>query len=148
MVLKGKLMSIAAVALAATVMTACGKYRKFDNMEVIEDTYTGSIQVGSSGADPGGDFTGDGDSGTYAFAWDNKNKKAEVNFDITTPTGSVQMIVQDKKGDEVLNQTLTAGSGDDSYSGVTSEGKPGTWKVSLIFTNFDGDGSYSLSPGD
>ncbi len=128
-------------------LSACGKYRKYDNNEVIENTYTGSVTMGSGGADPGGDFTGNGDSGVYSFAWDNSKKKAEVNFDITSSSGSVQMKIFDKKGNEVLNQTLTAGAGEDTYSGTTSEGKPGTWKVEIILSNFNGDGSYSLSPG-
>ncbi len=132
------------IAIGALIaFTGCKKNKDGD---VILDTYTGNVKVGSTGADPGGDFTGNGDSGTYSFAWKNSNTKANVNFDITTPTGSVQMIVEDKKGKEVLNHTLTS-SGPDSYSGVTAEGKSGVWTVTLVFTDFNGDGSYSLSPG-
>lgn len=141
------LKGIAFVVVLTIGLVSCGKYRKYDNNEVITNTYTGAVSVGSTGADPGGDFTGNGDSGEYSFAWDNSSKKANVNFDITSSSGSVQMIIYDKKGNEVLNKTLTAGAGEDSYSGVTSEGKSGTWKVSLILSGFNGDGSYSLSPG-
>ena len=136
------------VIIGMAVMTSCSKYKKYDNNEVIENTFTGNVAVSSTGSDPGGDFTGNGDSGTYSFAWENSKTKAELNFDITSPTGSVQFILNDRKGTEVLNQTISGGSGVDSYSGVSSGGKPGTWKVTMILTDFNGDGSYSISPID
>lgn len=119
----------------------------YENLEVLENTYTGRIDVTSRGADPGADFYGNGDSGTYSFAWKNSLATADVNFDITTPTGSVQMIINDCQGVEVLNKTRSAG-GNDTFSGVTDRGSAGTWQVTLILTDFNGDGSYSLSPGD
>jgi len=137
---------IIALAVLTIGIASCGKYRKHDNKEVIENTYTGTVSVGSTGADPGGDFTGNGDTGVYSFAWENSKKKAECNFDVTTSSGSVQIQVFDKKGNSVLNQTLSAG-GTDSFYGTSEEGKPGTWKVEITLTNFNGDGSYSLSPG-
>lgn len=127
-------------------ISSCGKYRKFDNNEVIENTFTGTVSVGSTGSDPGGDITGNGDSGIYSFAWENDKKKCNANFDITTSSGSFQMKIYDKKGNVVLDETRSAG-GNDSFSGVSEEGKPGTWKVEIILTNFNGDGSYSISPG-
>lgn len=133
--------------LSIALLSSCGKYKKYDNNEVVENTYTGSVQVTSGGQDPAGDFTGNGDSGTYSFAWNNPQKKASLNFDITSPTGSVQFILKDAKGNEVLNQTRSAG-GNDTYSGVSGEGKPGMWLVTIVFTNFNGDGSYSLHPGN
>jgi hypothetical protein len=57
------------------------------------------------------------------------------------------MIINDSDGVEVLNRTRSAGA-NDSFSGVTKRGTAGTWLVTLIFIDFDGDGSYSLSPGD
>lgn len=144
MTIKGLFM----VVLCIAVMTSCSKYKKFDDMEVIENTYTGNVLLTSSGSDPAADFTGDGNSGTYSFAWKNSGKKASLNFDITSPTGSVQFILNDKKGKEVLNQTLMGGSGIDTYAGISEEGKAGTWKVTMILTNFDGDGSYSIHPGN
>ena len=135
------------LAFIFILATSCGKYEKYDNQEIVEDTYTGNVDITSTGADPAGDFTGTGDSGTYSFAWVNSKKKANVNFDITSSSGSVQMIVNDARGREVLNQTLTAG-GNDTYSGVSEEGKEGTWLVTIILTEFNGDGSYSLNPGN
>jgi hypothetical protein len=142
-----KLVTMSLVLVGMTVFTSCEKYRGYDNMQVIENTYSGSVQIGSTGSDPGGDFTGIGDSGEYSFAWYNAKKKAEAAFDITTNTGSVQMIIYDVKGKEVLNETRSAG-GNDSFSGISSSGEPGTWKVTLILTDFNGDGSFSISPVD
>lgn len=144
-VFKLSILVVALVGLVAT--TSCQKYRKYDNNEVITNTYAGAVLVTSTGSDPAGDFTGDGDSGEYSFAWENKKKRANVQFDITTNTGSVQMIIYDARGNEVLNETRAAGS-NDTFSGVTQEGKSGMWKVSLILTNFNGDGSYSMNPLD
>jgi hypothetical protein len=139
---------LATVLLGTTTFSSCKKYRKYDDGEVVENTFTGNVDVGSTGADPGGDFTGNGDSGTYSFVWENSSKKANVNCDITSNSGSVQMIINDAKGNEVLNKTLTAGSGEDSFSSVTEEGKSGKWLVTIELSNFNGDGSYSISPGN
>lgn len=139
--------SILTSALAFMLILTVGCKKEHKNGDVILNDYTGNVNVTSTGADPGGDFTGNGDSGTYSFAWNNSQSRAEVNFDITTPTGSMQMIIEDADGAEVLNKTRSAG-GNDSFSGVTSAGTPGMWTVTLIFTDFNGDGSYSLSPGD
>lgn len=143
-----RLLTLSLAVLGVLAFTSCQKYKKYNNMEVIDNTFTGNVDIGSTGADPGGDFTGNGDSGEYSFAWNNSKKKANANFDITSNSGSVQMIIYDARGKEVLNATRTGGSGEDSYSGVTEEGKSGTWKISLILTNFNGDGSFSVSPGN
>ena len=46
------------------------------------------------------------------------------------------------------NHLSTAGVGDDSKSGVTSSGVSGDWTITVTLTNFNGDGSFSLNPGD
>lgn len=142
---------ILAIALATAMVsvTSCGKYNKYDNGEVVDNTYTGNVNVTSTGNDPAGDFTGESDSGEYSFAWENSSTTAQVNFDVTDETGNgtVQLVVKDAKGDEVMNVTRP-GDGEDSFSGVTEEGKKGTWLVTLVLTNFTGDGSYSLNPKD
>lgn len=123
-------------------------YRGYEDGEVIDNTFSGAVLVTSTGNDPAADFTGEGDNGEYSFAWDNSSTTASVNFDITNPSGTAQMIVYDKRGNEVLNQTLVGGSSEDTFAGITSEGKKGMWKVSLILTNFDGDGSFSIHSGN
>lgn len=133
-----------AIAFIAGI-SSCKKYRKYDDGEVVENTFSGNVDVTSTGTNPGGDFTGNGDSGTYSFIWDNSSDKAELNYDITTSAGSVTFVLKDAKGDEVLNQTRTAG-GEDTFSGRSSEGKAGKWLVEITLTDFNGDGSYSLTP--
>ncbi len=145
---KNTIKGLFVAVLGMALMVSCGKYKQYDNNEVIDNTFSGNVLVTSTGSDPAGDFTGNGDSGTYSFVWDNSGKTASLNFDITSPTGTVQFIMNDKKGDEVLNQTITAGSGEDTYSGVSSEGKSGKWLVTMILTDFSGDGSYSINPRD
>lgn len=140
-----KALKVSALVLLILGTTSCSK--EYDNGEVIENSYTGNVNVTSGGSDPAGDFTGNGDSGTYSFAWQCNQNKASLNFDITTPTGSCQFILEDADGTEVLNKTRSAG-GNDSYSGVSSAGTPGIWTVKMILTDFNGDGSYSLHPGD
>jgi hypothetical protein len=118
------------------VFAGCGKYKKYDNMQVVDNSFSGEVIITSTGETPAGDFTGNGDSGTYSFAYDNPNKKAQVNFDITSNTGSAQMIIKDAKGS------------DETFAGTTSEGKKGVWLVQIILTDFTGDGSFSINPGD
>ena len=137
------------VLFSATVMTfsGCDKDEEYDNMEIITNNYTGDVVFTDVGVTPDGDFTGNGDSGTFSFAWINNRNKTELDFDITTPNGgTVQFIITDANGDEVLNKTKTAGVGDDSFSGVSSKGVAGTWIVTIILTDFNGDGSFSLTP--
>ena len=136
----------ASLTLSLIAFSSCKKYKKYDDRQVVENTYTGTLTEDDDDH-PDGDFTGNGDSGTYSFAWVNNKSKAEADFDFTSPTGSVQMIINDAKGDEVLNKTRTAG-GEDSFSGVTSAGEPGTWLITLIITDLKGDGSYNVESKD
>ncbi len=130
-------------------MTSCKKeYAQYNDGEVVEDSFTGTVDVTSTGTNPAGDFEGDGNSGTYSFAWENSKRRAHLNFDITSPSGSVQMILNDARGNEVLNQTITGGNSADTYSGLSEEGVSGMWLVTVVLSNFDGDGSYSLEPRD
>lgn len=133
--------------IAGIVLIGCGKYRKYDNMEVVENSFTGPMTITSTGSTPAGDFEGSGNSGTYSFAYENTKKKAQVNFDITSPSGSVQMIIKDAKGNEVLNQIVNGG-GNDTFAGTTSEGKKGIWLIEILLSNVDGDGSFSINPVD
>lgn len=144
---KNTIKGLFVAALGMLIMVSCSKYREYDNNEVVENTFTGNVEVTSMGSNPAGDFTGDGNSGTYSFVWENTEKTGALNFDITSQSGSVQFILNDKRGDEVLNETLTAGAGEDTFSGLSLEGKKGKWLVTMILTDFDGDGSYSLNPG-
>jgi len=130
-----------------TVLTSCEKYDNYDNKEIIDNTYSGNIGLSGS-VEALGDFTGNGDSGTFSFVWENSINKASVIFDVTTaPGGSVQIILNDAKGKEVFNKTRPEG-GNDSFSGISEEGKEGKWLVTITLTNFDGDGTYDIRPAN
>lgn len=142
-----KFLTLALLLTGLTTITSCKKYRKYDNKEVIENTYTGTIEL-TGNVEAIGDFTGNGDSGTFSFVWENTEKKASVNFDVTTaPGGSCQIILNDAKGKEVFNKTRPEG-GNDSFSGQSEEGKKGKWLVTIVMTNFDGDGTYDIRPAN
>ena len=99
--------------------------------------------------DINGDFTGDRGSVTRTFNWQNALTTADYNADITaTATGMFTMVVRDADGTVVLDRSLDGAVEPDSFSGVTSAGTSGNWSVTISVTNFNGDGSYSLSEGN
>ena len=94
-------------------------------------------------------FTGNGGTASRSFIWNNNLSTADYNADITaTAAGSFQMIVEDSEGVVVLDRTLQGNSEPDSFSGVTAAGASGIWTVTIIVTEFNGDGSFSLSEGN
>lgn len=94
-----------------------------------------------------GDVTGGGGTATASTTWSNSATKGEYSMDITSSNGGTfNLTVKDAAGTTVLNETLTAGIGDDSKSGLTSAGTAGTWTITITLTNFNGDGSYSVDP--
>lgn len=96
-----------------------------------------------------GDVVGSGGSTTKSYSWQNASTTAEVNMDLTSSKGgSMQMVIKDANNTVVLDKTLTIGSTPDSYSGVSSAGVAGSWTVTVTLTNFNGDGSFSLSQGN
>ena len=130
-------LSILAIVLMAT-FTACK-----------DDEPTANVRIESVGSDLGGDVTGDGGSTTQSFQWNNSLSTAEYNMDITAGRGgSFQLQLIDADGNTVLDRTLVKGQGDDSRSGVSTAGTAGSWTVIVTLTNFSGDGSFSLSPGN
>ncbi|TXD84279.1 hypothetical protein ESY86_06790 [Subsaximicrobium wynnwilliamsii] len=99
--------------------------------------------------DIGGDFTGNGGSTSETFNWQNGLSTADYNADITaSSTGLFQMIIKDSEGTTVLDRSLNGNVEPDSFSGVTSAGQAGMWTVTITVSNFNGDGSFSLSAGD
>ncbi|MDN5202770.1 hypothetical protein QQ008_15380 [Fulvivirgaceae bacterium BMA10] len=114
-----------------------------------EEEATASVSINSVGSDFGGDVVGNGGSTTQSFTWNNPLATADYNMDITAVAGgNFQLTITDSDGATVLNQSLTKGQGDDSRSGVTEIGSSGNWTITITLTNFAGDGSFSLSPGN
>ncbi len=94
-------------------------------------------------------FTGNGGTATRSFIWNNNLRRADYNADITaTSEGSFQMIVEDAEGLVVLDRSIQGGTEPDSIDGVTDAGASGIWTVTIRVTNFNGDGSFSMSEGD
>ena len=94
-------------------------------------------------------FTGNGGTTTRMFSWNNNLNTADYNADVTLASeGTFQMIVEDSEGMVVLDRTLQGGSEPDTIGGVTEAGASGIWTVTLRVTNFNGDGSFSLSEGN
>ncbi|MGM0479980.1 MAG: hypothetical protein ACQERC_12235 [Bacteroidota bacterium] len=137
-----KIFTLLLLATGMTVVTSCKKYNKYDNKEVVEDDYTGDIELKGDDDEPSGDFNGNNDSGEFSFAWENKKEVASIEYSASFSSGSVNLIINDAKGNEVFNSTIN--DNNDSSSGKTSEGKEGKWLVTLIFTDFDGSGSYKI----
>ncbi|MCX2718106.1 hypothetical protein [Lentiprolixibacter aurantiacus] len=94
-------------------------------------------------------FTGNGGTAIRMFSWNNNLSTADYNADITVGSeGSFQIIVEDSEGVVVLDSTIEGGIEPDTIGGVTSQGAPGIWTVTIRVTNFNGDGSFSLSEGN
>ncbi len=94
-------------------------------------------------------FTGNGGSTTRMFSWNNNLRTADYNADVTlTAEGTFQIIVEDSEGMVVLDRTIQGGAEPDSMDGVTQSGASGIWTVTIVVTNFNGDGSFSLSEGN
>jgi hypothetical protein len=136
--MKFKTLVLAAIVMTSVSFTSCEKDEPF-----------ASVSINETGSDLGGDVTGDGGSVTESYLWNNPLPTADWNMDITsTVGGSFNLMIKDSDGVTVLNQTITAGQGDDSKSGVTSSGASGEWTITVTLTNFNGDGPFSISPGN
>ena len=140
--------------LSVTTFTSCKKKgcvdsnaNNYDSEAKKDDgscTYP-TISLSTAGD---GDVTGSGGSATATNTWENTQSKAELNMDITSSKGGkMQVVVKDADGTTVINETLEVGVGDDSKNVCSSAGTAGTWEVTVTLTDFNGDGSYSLSKG-
>ena len=130
------------ITLLTLSIISCEKYREFDNLEIVDNSFSGTISVTESAGDIDGSFMGMNDSGTYSFIWDNPTKGAVINVNHISGSGTVQFVLEDSRGNEVLSQTLTAG-GSNAFS---TDGKKGKWKIKIVFSDFEGDGTFDLNP--
>lgn len=128
--------------LAVMSFVSCEKYREFDNLEERKTSFTGVISVTESVGDLDGIYSGSGDSGTYSFVWDNPAKGAVLSVENLTGSGTIQFILKDSKGDEVMNEGLNA----NESNAFAKEGKKGKWLVEIIFTDYSGEGTFDLNP--
>lgn len=153
---KGKLILTAVLIglISATTLTSCKEEGCTDpnannySMDADKDDGTCTYPTINLNASGDGDVTGSGGTATSTHEWTNSHSRAELNMDITASSGgSFQIVVKDADGTEVINETLTVGVGDDSKNVCSDSGTAGTWTVTVTLTNFDGDGSFSLSQG-
>ena len=80
--------------------------------------------------------------------WQNNLSRADYNDDITaTPSGVFNIVVRDADNNIVLDRTLNGATETDSIDSVTLCDTSGIWSVSIILTNFNGDGSFSVIKG-
>ncbi|MCA6074486.1 hypothetical protein [Fulvivirga sedimenti] len=113
-----------------------------------DDEPTANVSINEVQSDLGGDVTGDGGSIIRSYSWNNPQARAEYNMDITAAKGgSFRLVMEDADGNVVSDYTLTRGVGDDSKYGVSTEGTPGDWTITITLTDFVGDGSFSINPG-
>ena len=130
------------LSILILIVISCEKYSEFDHLEVVDYSFTGSILVNESAGDIDGDFSGMSDSGSYTFIWDNPAKGAVLNVNNSSSGGTIQFVLKDSRGNKILNETLTAGVS----NAFSEEGKKGKWKVKIIFSDFEGDGTFDLNP--
>jgi len=94
-------------------------------------------------------FSGNGGTAIRSFTWNNNLNTADYNADITASSaGDFQMIVEDSEGLVVLDRVIQGGAEPDTIGGVTQSGASGIWTVTIRVTDFNGDGSFSMSEGD
>ncbi|WP_047417610.1 hypothetical protein [Cellulophaga sp. Hel_I_12] len=141
-------LKIAIVLMAIISVVSCSK----DDDTYVDVTVNGTLLVGDR-SDFNGDidasFKGNGGSASRTFSWNNRLNTADYNADITSNTeGSFQIIVKDSEGVTVLDRTIDGGTEPDTIGGLTSSGSSGIWTVTIQVTNFNGDGSFSLSEGN
>jgi hypothetical protein len=141
-------LKIAMFLLTVISIVSCSK----DDDAFANVTVNGTLLVGDR-SDFNGDidasFTGNGGSASRSFTWNNNLNTADYNADITTSAqGTFRIIVSDSEGATVLDRTIDGGTEPDTIGGVTSSGTSGLWTVNIQVTDFNGDGSFSLSEGN
>ena len=93
-------------------------------------------------------FTGNGNVYTQQGVFMNSLTQASWAMSISGGIrGSFRLQVKDGVGKIVIDETLVVGQGITTLSGTTTTGTTqGNWAIIITLTNFDGVGSFSLSP--
>lgn len=137
---------IFSLLLSAGLLFSCTKY---DDGEVIENSFLGAMYVNKASDHPEGNFISTDDNGNFTFAWENNGTKASAQLQLeNAQSGSVQMVIRDKKDKIVLQEVLLVQDGPEDFAKVSDAGKSGIWEISLIFTDYTGEGSYEIKSVD
>ncbi|WP_430815650.1 hypothetical protein [Carboxylicivirga sp. RSCT41] len=136
--LKFRLLNIGTLLLVSLLLfTSCDD----------DDDKFANVIITAVGSDLDGDVVGNGGGTQKSYTLFNPFKTVDWNMDMTASEGgSFNLLIEDSEGKVVMNQTLEAGRGDDSKSGLSRLGSRGEWTVTITLTNFNGDGSFSISP--
>ncbi|OIQ36189.1 MAG: hypothetical protein BM555_03185 [Crocinitomix sp. MedPE-SWsnd] len=149
--MKLRTLTIGILAFSALLMTSCKKEGCIDvnannyNAEAEKDDESCTYPViNMNGTGTSGDITGSG--GTANSSTTFTQNSATLGWDMAqdATSGSFNLTVTDANGAEVINNTLTAGSGGQDDSGTSSAGATGTWTATVTLTNFSGTGDYSF----
>ena len=125
-------------------LASCRKYQEYNNLDVIEETFAGSFDVSSSSGTLNGSFDGAGNSGSYCFIWENNGREAIVVLESSGSTGSINVVIEDARANEVFNEVHSAGS-ETGLAEASDKGRKGNWFVKIFFTDFEGAGTFSIN---
>ncbi len=135
--------------IACVSLLGCSKE---EDDSIVEVRVNGTVLIDDGDdyiGDIDGDFMSTGGSASRTFFWQNNLTTADYNADITASSaGTFNLVVKDSDGAIVLDRGLSGAGETDSFSGITREGTPGLWTVTVGLDSFRGDGSYSLSEGN
>jgi len=138
-----KLKSILIFSGIMMCLGSCKKFSEYDNLDVIEATYTGDIVVTAPSDGIESQYSGTGDSGSYCFIWRNRSREAVLDM-TASGSGTIRYEFEDARGNIVLNETVNAG--DNTVISVeTLEGPKGNWFIKVFFTEFSGEGTFELN---
>lgn len=70
---------------------------------------------------------------TLQYSWENTGTQASVDHSTTTASGTAQVVIRDASGVIVYNQGLVPSLNED-----TSSGSSGTWRISLMLSEYSG----------
>lgn len=85
-------------------------------------------------------------SDTESFTWKNTIGSANVDWGGQAAQGSLTLTIQDSVGKQVFKRTL-GGTSQEGFSGPTSAGTPGDWKIHINFDDFTGQMGLNVRAG-
>ncbi len=138
------------IAVLSFGFTSCKKKGCTDvdannyNEDAKKDDGTCTYPVINMGNNNSGDISGSGGSASSSKTFTQSSSTLGWDMSINASAGSFNLRVTDADGTEVINQTLTAGSGPQSADGTSAAGTTGTWTATVTLTDFSGTGDYSF----
>lgn len=87
-----------------------------------------------------------GENDTETYTWSNTVGSASVQWGGQVAKGSMTLTIQDSVGKEVFKRSLS-GQSQEGFSGSTSAGTPGDWKIHINFNSFTGQMGLNINAG-